>query len=99
MKQEQIREIEEVICNMKEWAARYYDEYGYEHEAFANCSGIAAAIYNAGYRKADEVRKETAKDICDWLEYCFKLYDYWIEKLAKDRTKAIRKKYGVEVKK
>ena len=52
--QEQIEEIEEVICNMKEWAAHYYDEYGYEHEAFANCIGIAKAIYNAGYRKIDE---------------------------------------------
>ena len=51
--QEQIREIEEVICNMKERTAYYYDEYGYEHEAFANCSGIAEAIYNADYRKID----------------------------------------------
>lgn len=51
--QEQIKEIEEVICNMKEWTAYYYDEYGYEHEAFANCSGIAEAIYNADYRKID----------------------------------------------
>lgn len=51
--QEQIEEIEEVIRNMKEWAAYYYDEYGYEHEAFANCSGIAEAIYNADYRKID----------------------------------------------
>lgn len=61
--QEQIEEIKEVICNMEEWAAHYYDEYGYEHEAFANCIGIASAIYNAGYRKADEVRKETAREI------------------------------------
>ena len=52
--QEQVEEIEEVICNMKEWAAHYYDEYGYEHEAFANCIGIAEAIYNAGYRKVPD---------------------------------------------
>lgn len=58
----------------------------------------AEAIYNAGYRKADEVRKETAKDICDWLEYRFKLYDYVIEKPVKDSIKVIRKKYGVKVK-
>ena len=43
----------------------------------------------------DEVRKETAKEICDWLEYRFKLYDYIIEKPVKDSIKVICKKYGV----
>lgn len=63
----------------------------------------AKAVYNAGYRKADEVRKETAKDILDMLydvginkgilEYC-RIFDVNGVSLAKQ----ICEKYGVEMK-
>lgn len=61
----------------------------------------AKAAYDAGYRKADEVRKETAKEILDMLyeqgidneilEYC-KIFDVNGVSLAKQ----ICEKYGVE---
>ena len=64
----------------------------------------AEAIYNAGYRKVDEVRKETAKEILDMLydqgidkeilEYC-KIFDVNGVSLAKQ----ICEKYGVEIEK
>ena len=50
------------------------------------------------YRKADEVRKETAKEIADWLE-CQTIDDlggYRIDKATK-LARIIRQKYGVEV--
>ena len=63
----------------------------------------AKAAYDAGYRKADEVRKETAKEILDILydmginkeilEYC-RIFDVNGVSLAKQ----ICEKYGVEMK-
>lgn len=91
-KQKQIEEITRVL----------EESYG-KCVNFSDCTNrkcsqcYAEDLYNAGYRKADEVRKETAKEICDWLEYRFKLYDYIIEKPVKDSIKVICKKYGVEV--
>ena len=64
----------------------------------------AKAVYDAGYRKADVVRKETAKEILDMLydmgidkeilEYCG-IFDVNGVSLAKQ----ICEKYGVEKKK
>ena len=34
----------------------------------SNISYDCEALYNAGYRKADEVRKETAKEIIEWIK-------------------------------
>ena len=63
----------------------------------------AKAVHDAGYRKADEVRKETAKEILYMLyemgidngilEYC-KIFDVNGVSLAKQ----ICEKYGVEMK-
>ena len=69
-KQEQIKEITSIIdsdiCD-KDCSNRC-----------PYCGGLssreAEKIYNAGYRKADEVRKETAKEILDML------YDMGIDK-------------------
>ena len=49
-KQEQIEEIEKIIDEMY-WV---YD---------TTAGDIAEGLYNAGYRKVDEVRNETAKEI------------------------------------
>lgn len=64
----------------------------------------AEAIYNAGYRKADEVSKETAKEILEML------YDMGIDKVKLEcckiyyvngvsLAKQICEKYGVEIEK
>ena len=70
------------------------------------CGGLssreAEKIYNAGYRKADEVRKETAKEILDMLYdqgidkeilECCRIFDVNGVSLAKQ----ICEKYDVEV--
>ena len=62
-------------------------------------SDAAKAIYDAGYRKADEVQKETAKEI---LQYVGDLYDDCDQRFRlKDYQwhKNLCKKYGVEVEK
>lgn len=64
----------------------------------------AKALYDAGYRKANDVRKETAKEILNML------YDMGIDKETLEGcliydvngvslTKQICEKYGVELKK
>ena len=63
---------------------------------------IAKALYDAGYRKVDDVRKETAREILDML------YDMGIDKETLEccrifdvngvsLTKQICEKYGVEI--
>ena len=65
---------------------------------------IAKALYDAGYRKVDDVRKETAREILDML------YDMGIDKETLECcrifdvngvsfTKQICEKYGVEIEK
>lgn len=65
---------------------------------------IAKALYDAGYRKVDDVRKETAREILDML------YDIGIDKETLEccrifdvngvsLTKQICEKYGVEIEK
>lgn len=65
---------------------------------------IAKALYDAGYRKVDDVRKETAREILDML------YDMGIDKEILEccrifdvngvsLTKQICEKYGVEIEK
>lgn len=65
---------------------------------------IAKALYDAGYRKVDDVRKETAREILDML------YDMGIDKETLEccrifdvngvsLIKQICEKYGVEIEK
>ncbi len=55
----------------------------------------AIDLYNAGYRKADEVRKETAKEIIQKTHDMYKKYG--IGKLLL-WANALAAEYGVEVK-
>lgn len=65
---------------------------------------IAKAFYDAGYRKVDDVRKETAREILDMLYdmgidketlECCRIFDVNGVSLAKQ----ICEKYGVEIEK
>ena len=99
-KQEQIEEISKIACiaclahNCCPLPAKYRPcEAALEY---------AKAVYDGGYRKADGVRKETAKEILDML------YDMGIDKVIFEccrifdvngvsLAKQICEKYGVEV--
>lgn len=96
-KEQKIEEMKKVMC----------EEYGKECD-FCPCSDcanemIAERLYNAGYRKANYVRKETAKEILDMIcdmgidkviLECCKIYDVNGVSIAKQ----ICEKYGVEIK-
>lgn len=70
---------------------------------------VADAIYNAGYRKEDEVRKETAKEILKRLKFIYKArakeYTNWDTNKVKAVTlewlnldiEDFAEDYGVEV--
>ena len=64
-KQEQIEEI-----------ARFFKKSYGRCDNFSDCTNrkcsqcYAEALYNAGYRNADEVHKETAKEILERGKYC-----------------------------
>lgn len=99
-KQEQIEDMAKAAC-----AACGRDGYHFPILAkYRPCDAslkYAEAVYDAGYRKIDSVRKETAKEILDMLydqgidkeilEYC-KIFDVNGVSLAKQ----IYEKYGVE---
>ena len=100
-KQEQIEEISKAAC-----AACAPNAFCPITADFRPCGPAveyAKAAYDAGYRKADEVRKETAKEILDML------YDMGIDKGMLECcricdvngvsiAKQICEKYGVEMK-
>ena len=101
-KQEQIEDMAKAAC-------AECGRYGYHCPLLAKyrpCNAslkYAEAVYNAGYRKAEGVRKETAKEILDMLydqgideeiiEYCG-VFDVNGVSLAKQ----ICEKYGVKKK-
>ena len=59
-------------------------------------SEVASVLYGNNYRKAEEVRKETAKEILDKLNALMEQYHYkstaW-----RNCTNFIKETYGVEV--
>ena len=62
--QEQLIEIERIVCGRCENGICLIDK--------TSCCGLceelkAEKLYNAGYRKADEVRKKTVKEILTTL--------------------------------
>ena len=56
-------------------------------------AGIAFNLYKTGYRKADEVEKQTARDIATWLETNVAYNSEILYKIAR----AIRLIWQVEV--
>lgn len=108
--QEQIEEmceaIASMICEIYKPQCDEYEPHTCSH-CFANSTKIgdfAEMLYNAGYRKVDEVRKETAEEILDMLYgmgidkeilECCRICDVDGVSLAKQ----ICEKYGVEVEK
>lgn len=102
IRKEQIEEMANYYC---EYCKRQTGEKFCEHIDDKSCNIFfeSELFYNAGYRKADDVRKETAKEVLNDLYYNLqvsvqekisKSNDYynilgWIEEIAKE--------YGVEV--
>lgn len=63
---------------------------------------IAKALYDAGYRKVDDVRKEMAKEILQTLyDECYEINDETGESMGNfvsdDDILCLAKHYGVEV--
>ena len=57
-REKQIEEIANIINEMDDRNAHYYDEYMRECEAFADANAIAKVLYEAGYRKQSTVIDE-----------------------------------------
>lgn len=67
-----------------------------------NTRRFAKGIYDAGYRKADEVRKETAQKIFDYFNsysICTKETEFYhLREINANMFYKFLRKYGVEVK-
>lgn len=84
-KQEQVAEMAEaVICAAIVSNAKIDDKVAINLKEFIN------NLYNAGYRKSEEVLKETAKEILQSV-------DYESNGQTISITNLLRKKYGIEV--
>lgn len=83
------KEIEEMV----EIARKHGQTIYKETEMYADIYDDMTAVYEAGYRKADEVRKETAREILLYLKATI------TDGLLKNHQilNALIKKYGVEV--
>ena len=107
-KQERIEEMARIIafdlCPERHIHANYGEEAKcYSDNNFAECTKIKNVVdklYNAGYRKADEVRKETAGEI---LTELLDFVNGWFEGVENNDfgvefnriSKDFSKKYGV----
>lgn len=92
-KQEQIEEMAVLGCvrNPQAHTAEECAKCGFK-QGMCNAYRHAEALYDAGYRKADEVRKGTAKEILqEWAD------DNSSMGLDNTFVNNIAKKYGVEV--
>lgn len=97
--QKQIEEIAKLICRMPK---KCDDCWQYECQA----KYFAKILYNAGYRKADDVRKETAKEVLGefylWIGQDFDDipdggFIHIMKEDFKRRMNAFYKRYGMEV--
>ena len=64
-KEKQIEEMANIINEMDDCNAHYYDEYMIVREAFADANAIAKVLYDAGFRKQSEVIDEFVKKLKD----------------------------------
>lgn len=66
-----------------------------------NTRSVAIALYNAGYQKADEVRKETAKEILQKItekDHKILAWEYGVGYMdCMQNLKSVISEYGVEV--
>ena len=88
-KQEQIEEMAKIVDEM-------YNVYT------TTADDIAEGLYNAGYRKAEEVRKETAKDIINKIIYYTMINTKAIDGVINKKSfmecvEVLAEQYGVEV--
>lgn len=99
----EIEEMASVMCGTKCSCKECIKTHAYNGEWF-NCilPSKAEVLYNAGFRKADTVRKETAREIlrilhniggCDATREWDKGFDAAID----TAYKAVKERYGVEV--
>lgn len=80
-KEKEIEEMAKVIVNFKE-------KHDIPLGVGFHSVDLSKHIIEAGYRKAEDVRKETAKDI---LQELYPYIGHWLT------FKALKEKYGVEV--
>ena len=86
-KQEQIEEMAKIVDEM-------YNVYT------TTADDIAEGLYNAGYRKAEEIRKKTAKEIMQCLyEKCYEIQNLreCVAHITPLDILQLAKHYGVEV--
>lgn len=92
-KQEQIEEMTKLINSKEIYPCE--DDVHCEN-CFCSDKDTAEKLYNAGYRKADDVRKETAREILDKLNALMEQYHYkstaW-----RNCANFIKETYGGEV--
>ena len=97
--QEQIEEIELVMHNA--FGCRYFNtkDMKLNNDRFFNRE--ATALYNSGYRKADEVRKEMAKEILQKIiekDHKILAWEYGVGYMdCMQNIKSVISEYGVEV--
>lgn len=120
-KEKEIDEIKTLLLGAIEESSKYFREelkkafargathFGSKNREKSLNDFIAESIINAGYRKADKVREETAKEVLEKIEEkicCFTIirkseeYDDGYGQALADvsgRIQQVKKEYGVEV--
>lgn len=108
-KEEQINEMKNVMfgkamAKLEDFQTVDYNVFSdYEKDEFRQkikgaLNMYAVALYESGYRKADEVRKETAQEILNEFRCCKQAMQDSFDMAFEAIIEKISEKYGVEVK-
>ena len=95
VREKQIEEMANIINEMDEPNAHYYDENFEKHEAFADCFTIAEYLYKQGYRKQHEVAREIFEEI-DNIIYNLRDSPFYSSSDAVYELTELKKKYMEE---
>lgn len=99
-KQEEIKKMAITMCgfyNKGKCAFPEYESCDKFNSQECSYKEDAEELYYAGYRKADDVRKETAKDFAEKVKMAFYYeFDEIIPSIMADKIDELLKEYGVE---
>lgn len=98
-KQEQIEEMAHIMCEHynKGFCAKGDITEICEDMPYCCYKNEAEALYDAGYRKAGELRKETAKEFAEKVKMAFYYeFDEIIPSIMADKIDELLKEYEIE---
>lgn len=92
--------IKELMLNIPQKIVAYNGNPDGQHLYGEQRAQIAEALYNAGYRKDNEIERRTSKNIAEWIAFraFHGGYAESVQNVLSELSDLIKRNYGVEAK-